>query len=331
MAAQILLTLNDSKMKKLLLLASGLFFTVGANAQMEVEAVMEKNYNGTTPAVAGTEAVNDTLSAVVLQGCDTSPRTYSGASFGYVSGTNKFGATEMAQVLNLDSLNVDVYGIMAFVTNKEQGANPGNFKGYVYSSTDTLTPDMILGTTNNVSFANLDTVNTWTNFDFATPVSVGAESFFVALEIDNGSDTLSVATTGANCGGGTALLLDQNGWFRIGDVFNASGGGALDPVIYMFAKVENNSIGLDPKMISRSGLDFYPNPATDRAFVEVNMDGENEVEVRIQNMSGATVATSTHTLSGDRIELNLSNLAEGVYTYQVIASKQQLNGVFVKK
>ncbi len=315
-------------MKKLVFSAMGLCLSLAASAQVEVEATMEQsdlNLN-----MAGIETVNDTISPTVLSGCDVAPRTYSGAS-GYVAGGNTLGFVEVAQWLNIDSLDVDVYSLMVFTTRKEEGPSKGSFTGHLYTSTDSLTPGTSLGNTNAVSFDNIDTVNSFTNFPFPAPISVGPNSFFVGVDIDNGSDTIAIATTGPNCGGGTAAIHNGTSWSRIGNEYS-TGGSPLDVVLYIFAEVENNSIGLDRNLISRSGLNFFPNPAGNTATIEFDMAGENEVSLYIQDMTGRTVYSESMSVNGkSAFELDLSGLKGGAYTYQLVGSQQQLNGVFVKK
>ncbi|MGB1184732.1 MAG: T9SS type A sorting domain-containing protein, partial [Schleiferiaceae bacterium] len=68
-----------------------------------------------------------------------------------------------------------------------------------------------------------------------------------------------------------------------------------------------------------ASLNIYPNPATDRIFVEADFEGE--ATARLISMLGQEIKAPTATLSaGQRLEISTSDLAPG--TYLLVVSKE---------
>lgn len=83
--------------------------------------------------------------------------------------------------------------------------------------------------------------------------------------------------------------------------------------------VSNSALGLDENS-TQSAISAYPNPASDIAKVEIDLNKEASVSVSVYNHAGqlviavdaATLAAGTHV-----IDLNVAELATGMYTAQV--------------
>lgn len=67
-------------------------------------------------------------------------------------------------------------------------------------------------------------------------------------------------------------------------------------------------------------LSVYPNPASDKATIAINLASESEITVRIVEMSGKVAASRNYgKLSGSStVEFNTAAFADGVYTVEVI-------------
>jgi hypothetical protein len=82
--------------------------------------------------------------------------------------------------------------------------------------------------------------------------------------------------------------------------------------------VQTQYIGIDETGIA-SSLNVYPNPATDVAYVSVNMANNAAARITLVNTLGQVVSAQTANLElgSNKVELNTSSLASGVYFVQV--------------
>ena len=73
------------------------------------------------------------------------------------------------------------------------------------------------------------------------------------------------------------------------------------------------------KSISSSILNFYPNPASTSATIEVALTETAKLDIAILNTVGQTIySTSVNgTIGSNKVDVNLNNLSAGLYFYQV--------------
>lgn len=73
--------------------------------------------------------------------------------------------------------------------------------------------------------------------------------------------------------------------------------------------------------VNVNAISLYPNPAKDRLFISLNNQTYNKVFVNVMDLEGRTAAQQAfyNTASSQKLEIGLSNLAEGVYLIKVIA------------
>ncbi|HCQ16519.1 MAG TPA: hypothetical protein DIU20_09670 [Cryomorphaceae bacterium] len=340
-------------MKKLLFPTLGLIasFAVSAqeipqlntNANLQTMEVEESGVSYTFDNVASASKfkmpVTDTLLPII--GSCPNPFTFISSGGNIITGTFELSwgdlITDVGQILNTNGDQVDVYSLLVFTAYKDEGPSKGSFTAAIYDTTGGI-GSAPLATTLPVAFDNVNDTNgiagisdLITEFAFATPYSINAP-FWGTVQVDNGSDTLSILSTPNGCGAGAIMHLSDTAWAGYGNVFTI-GGAPLQIGAHIWAAVDNSNVGLDKNFISRNGLNFYPNPARDRATVEFDLPSENNLTLVIQDMSGREVYRTEQSFNaGDRqFELDLSSYAPGPYTYQVVGEKQQLNGVFIKE
>jgi len=83
--------------------------------------------------------------------------------------------------------------------------------------------------------------------------------------------------------------------------------------------IANNALGLDEEPVAAT-LNTFPNPASDRATVEFNLETESQVGLQLFNNSGQLVINieAEDFAAGEHaIELNVADLPNGIYTAQV--------------
>lgn len=85
------------------------------------------------------------------------------------------------------------------------------------------------------------------------------------------------------------------------------------------------AVGVKDLTSTVSGLNFYPNPASSNGTIEVVLNDNAKMDIVIINNVGQTVySTSVAGNSGsNKIDVNLSNLASGLYFYQVKIGNSQ--------
>lgn len=87
-----------------------------------------------------------------------------------------------------------------------------------------------------------------------------------------------------------------------------------------------------PTLISRPSFDgqrIYPNPVTDKLYIETNND-DQDTDVSIVELSGKVLYSKTFTGNTSRIEIDFSNFRHGSYIVQVRNSKTNINQLIVK-
>jgi hypothetical protein len=62
---------------------------------------------------------------------------------------------------------------------------------------------------------------------------------------------------------------------------------------------------------------LYPNPAKNELFVELLQLTNDDIQVSLLNVQGQLISTNTYSSTSDRIKLDVSNLASGVYLVSV--------------
>ena len=66
----------------------------------------------------------------------------------------------------------------------------------------------------------------------------------------------------------------------------------------------------------------YPNPANNTVSFDYDMQNANSAAVAIYNMMGQEVVRQDLNLGGSRVDINVSDLNEGVYFYSLIVNNQ---------
>lgn len=76
---------------------------------------------------------------------------------------------------------------------------------------------------------------------------------------------------------------------------------------------------------------IYPNPATNRLYIETNYDGTREITLQVYDMSGRQVMHKSIPDSKSKITLDIQSLAPGHYTLQCSDGREVISGRFTKQ
>ncbi|MFN8278376.1 MAG: M43 family zinc metalloprotease [Chitinophagales bacterium] len=95
--------------------------------------------------------------------------------------------------------------------------------------------------------------------------------------------------------------------------------------------VDETFLGINDH-VAIEGLSVYPNPATDKAIVEISTSSPKEVSMKLVDLTGKEIKTVYEgAIDGDqRINFETGDLASGIYHLQVVSGKDRLVRKFVK-
>lgn len=84
-------------------------------------------------------------------------------------------------------------------------------------------------------------------------------------------------------------------------------------------------VGIKEQNSVVSGYKFYPNPAANNGTLEITLNDNSKVDVNLMNAVGQVVYSTslTGTAGFNKVDLNLSNLSNGIYFYQVKAGNSK--------
>ena len=287
-----------------------------------------------TLSIAGMEAVNDTLEPTILTGCNPGPVMTPYGGGGYINGTNSFGDIEKAQRIET-STSGTIHSVLVAFGAKKQVGSPDPITAKIYSVSGAGAPANTLGTSTPVTVDNIDTANSLTQFSFTTPVAYNGD-FFISVVVDGtggtDQDTIGIlhTATATPCGGGSAYELWFNFmWYAFNDDVD---GWGIDLVMYMYAEVDNSVVGENDRLIQRGSHKMVPSPAADHTMLVYSLIQPGDVHINITDMSGRTVLSRHEGQLNSGLHnanINVSNLATGMYLYTVTTNGQPTSGTFV--
>lgn len=192
----------------------------------------------------------------------------------------------------------------------------GGTAPYTYAWDNASTSDSITGLTAGNYIATATDVNGCTVV--ATTVVITEPTLLTSTIVDNGDG--SATATGAGGTGAytyqwdaaagnqttaTAISLTNNTTYSV-TITDANGCTSVANVTVTFVGVKDIAF--------LNNLSIFPNPASTKVFVDLDMKAANDVSIRIVNVTGQTVLTQNlGNIQSQRIELNTTSLARGVY------------------
>ncbi len=105
--------------------------------------------------------------------------------------------------------------------------------------------------------------------------------------------------------------------------------GMNDIVYFKFPVSEIGACQVDVGIKEQSSivtdLKFYPNPATTNGTLEITLNDNSKMDINIMNTVGQVVYSTTAVGNSgfNKVDLNLSNLSNGIYFYQVKAGNSK--------
>jgi hypothetical protein len=174
---------------------------------------------------------------------------------------------------------------------------------------------------------SFDVLVTFVPEDFTTQVaSNGASDVFVSVYEASSGDFIEAETFGGSGGekANDAFFGGSDGLLIVGQFSSSLGlveGGEIiaaegfeDGFIAEFSYLYNLSAGIK---LNEKDIVLYPVPAKDHVYVQLNDINSNSVQINIINIIGQTVFEGEFDNSSNKLKLDISNLNQGVYLFEI--------------
>jgi hypothetical protein len=322
----LIFNINNYFMKKSYVLAGVLALGCITAFGQRQAGQTEQSYNANVERLmAATEAVNDTLGPGVAQGCNVGPFLTGSTNGGWVAGGNGYGDLEKAMRFPNPGSGT-IYSVMPIIGAKS--GSSGNFTAKIYAST-AAGPSTTTGTSQPVTYANLDTTGAFTRFVFSTPVAYTG-AFFASVEVDKSGSRFGVLHTADECGLGHAYeKWDDETWHAMS---SASAWG-LDVAMFIFVEVESTTTSAEEFLIERGTHKVVPNPAQGVSHLVYSLRNEaKNVEINVYNVTGQKVLN--HKMGAQNsglhnVNIDVNNMASGTYIYTITTDGEVSQGKFM--
>jgi hypothetical protein len=272
--------------------------------------------------------------------CSDGFTIYSSQGGGWVSGTNGYGDLEKLQMYDLgaywegaitDAPRVD--SIYVWFGAKNVGPDPGNVEAVVYDGDESIGPDNLLGTSEPINMIDIDTSSSsvFTGFGFDPDVDVENKMFAGIRMSTNTGDTVGIVTTVDPCAEFTGFSWEKwsDGSFHF---FNETGNWELDLDLAIFPLVvTGGEIGIqttgDLALNAAS-----PNPASDNITLNYLVKRFTNISINIYDVAGKllnTIDNGDMNAGINKQIIDVSDLENGLYLYEIISSTGKVNGNFI--
>jgi hypothetical protein len=257
---------------------------------------------------------------------------------GFIFGLNAFRDNQKGYMFNGTGTVAGAGAFYGFKGLVDTASTGGVYQAHVLTS-DGSGGWVIAGSSIPTPYASIDTSLSGgpqpTPFVFNPAVAVSGD-FIVLFDVFSQADTSGGAAIWANgpaCGTDRSYerWLNQGGTYsvvKISSEWNGPGGNPLlaDPYVGIALQTTTGLQNLTP-----NSLMAYPNPAN--ASVNVSFGVENDImgRIEVRNLAGQLVLASENQFYAGKntIELNVNELANGIYVYRVFAGDSEMNGKLV--
>jgi len=160
-------------------------------------------------------------------------------------------------------------------------------------------------------------------------ITLPASGCYSLKLIDDYGDGVSYGT---NPNGGVGFSIDYNGtqvYSILKPTWDFGGEITIEGVV--LGSLTGNASISENEFIS--GMSLYPNPTENQLNVSVNMENNALVSFRIVNAQGQTISNENVSLgSGNSVHaMDVTSLAAGIYTIQIITDGKVSSKPFIKK
>lgn len=252
---------------------------------------------------------NDTLIAYGI-----SP---TGGNWGFVSGTNSYGDKAKAEYFAAaPPTNYKVTGAAILFTKAYAATANSSVDIKLWNNANNKPNTELASKTIKINTIN---VNSLTYINFDNPVNVTG-AYYIGVKLSTGTtniDTVVVATNkNGNSNPGTAWEeWSNNTWSSYQSSWNIKVSNAILPII---CKVSPAGI---TEADAIEAPTVFPNPS--KGELSINFNSLDVKLVNIYNAMGEVVYTNSNKFSNNLLQLNLKNLANGIYYIETTILEQK--------
>jgi len=231
---------------------------------------------------------------------------------------------EIFENTGVDRIQIGIANIAA-ASQGDYIGNPVLAQLYYY---DPIADDFIfLGITPEHEITSAD-FGKIVNLYFDERIQLTAGMDVVALASFYDGSIVPIATAGTSQAG-TTIGRDGASWVTL--IADAPGNVVRAPVVRLDF---GNYIGFDEYAISSENVSLYPNPASDNATIAYSLNTESNVSIEVRDLAGKLVYSSEEgklSAGSHNMTISTATLADGMYTYTLVANGAQVTNKFVVK
>ncbi len=231
---------------------------------------------------------------------------------------------EIFENTGVDRIQVGIANLSA-AAQAEYLGNPVLAQLYYY---DPVADDYIfLGITSEHEIVSGD-FGKIVNLYFDERIELTAGMDVIALASFYDGSPVPVATAGTSIAG-TTIGRDGTSWVSL--IADAPGNVVRAPVVRLDF---GTYIGFDEYAISSENVSLYPNPASDNATIAYSLNTESSVSIEVRDLAGKLVFASEEGMlsaGSHNMTISTATLADGLYTYTLVANGAQVTNKFVVK
>lgn len=234
-------------------------------------------------------STTDTLVPALLSDSCNSAATYYLLDGRIITGPARLNdgsyITRIGQQFDSGEDSLRIGGVFAGLVHLSAGTGNGSFVAEIYTDSLLQTPLAQSLPVASTQLSDTSGASIYNDFYFTNPVFLKGK-FWIVFDLVNNGDSIFLASTGDDCGGGRAIYYNSGSWRTYRDYFQVSSGDPMDIALIMGAFVQR-VIGIN-EAIKEQEMAIYPNPASD--FIEVQLPAQiNGGELELLDVSGKQI------------------------------------------
>ncbi len=290
-----------------------------------------EGFNPYEPALKSCDTVKNYLDTERLV---LVPINQNNESDGYWSGHNSRGVTQYAEKIPND-FTATMVKVIYNVGKVRYNQNTDSVKFKIWKGT--VKPEELIAWKSLPLSYFKDTTDFILSFDTLIEFS---SFFWVGYEIyynnNSGEDTDQFALLQAeprpDIGGWSTAYFYDNQWTRFDSNYPYSMRTSLGIEVMMCGEIP--SVGIDDVSVTDLSdmIRLRPNPATDRVFIDIPVQVNSDIRLRIFNMAGLLMMERKFQVGGESFSMPLSGFKAGMYILQVegegFVAKKKLSVIY---
>lgn len=246
--------------------------------------------------------------------------TYKTQLGGYVCGNSTLNTPEKAQKYYWTDSSKYITAVALWFGQKKQSVSPGQIRANIYRVNPvTGAPSDLIAESLAKSVSQIDTSDQYTVLNLSTPTLL-PDTFFVALDLTllSPGDSIGLLSTRDGCFSGEQLAWEKDSsgvWLPFNDGTSITSWG-LDIDMAIFP-VGDFGLHMGIKNIGEMNAVIYPNPASEKIFIEINESYGARAVIRISDLTGKNMYRPSVIQQNERIQIDVRDFNRGIYLLEI--------------